>query len=749
MSINSRISTAVVLTAVALSTLSSPRSAIAQSVILPAPRLLTTMPMGGQVGTQVEVVVTGDNIDQSEALLFSHPGITAQPKRDENGVPVDNTYIVSIAADCPTGVHDARVMARLGISSARAFTVGQLPESAPTGNCTTVETAKQIAVNAICNDVLVARSINYYKFDAKAGQRLIVDCATEGIDSKIKPVLIVADADGNDLVVERRGGAIDFTPEADGTYIVKVHDLTYQGGKAYFFRLAIQEAAADTTPDRLASTEIVSSFSWPPTGLAPVAAMNEADPDDPAGKPQKVTLPIDVAGRFYPAADIDTYEFEAKAGETWWVEVASERIGAPTDAAVVVQKVTKEGDAETLSDVVELSDIASPVKRSSNGYSYDGPPYNAGSTDVLGKVEIKEDGLYRLQLRDLFGGTRNDPTNIYRLIVRKAQPDFAIVAWALHMGLRNGDRNALSKPMALRGGATIPLEVVVVRRDGFDGAIDLAMDNLPEGVTATGLQIGPGQSRGIMLVSAAFDAPRGLSMATFTGTAQIDGKAVTHDCRLASMKWPVPNAKSEIPAPRLVATIPVSVGGAEQSGLSLAAAEDKVWEVTEGETLTIPISREKRGDYSGNTVSLRTFGYGFDKTPAFDIDISKDASEAKLDLAKLKTAPGEYTIAFYGGAVQKYQDNLDAVDSAKSEIELAEAELNQLNAAAEAATDAANPEESAKAAKKKQSLEQTLADARKRLDAAERRAKPKDIVDIYVSSPIRIRVNAKAAEESK
>ena len=34
--------------------------------------------------------------------------------------------------------------------------------------------------------------------------------------------------------------------------------------------------------------------------------------------------------------------------------------------------------------------------------------------------------------------------------VRKAAPDFALTGWALHMTLRNGDRNALSKPIARR-----------------------------------------------------------------------------------------------------------------------------------------------------------------------------------------------------------------------------------------------------------------------------------------------------------
>ena len=41
----------------AVAVLVGPVALQAQSVGLPAPRLLTTMPMGGQAGTQVEVVM--------------------------------------------------------------------------------------------------------------------------------------------------------------------------------------------------------------------------------------------------------------------------------------------------------------------------------------------------------------------------------------------------------------------------------------------------------------------------------------------------------------------------------------------------------------------------------------------------------------------------------------------------------------------------------------------------------------------
>ena len=38
--------------------------AFAQSVCLPAPRLLTTMPMGGKAGTQFEITISGENLDE-------------------------------------------------------------------------------------------------------------------------------------------------------------------------------------------------------------------------------------------------------------------------------------------------------------------------------------------------------------------------------------------------------------------------------------------------------------------------------------------------------------------------------------------------------------------------------------------------------------------------------------------------------------------------------------------------------------
>ncbi|MFO1007231.1 MAG: serine protease [Planctomycetaceae bacterium] len=730
--------------------LGSQRVSHAQSVGLPAPRLLTTMPMGGTVGTQVEITITGEHLDGANELTFSDARLTATRKLDPAGAPVPNQYIVTIPADCPPGLYEAHVRTRLGMSASRIFSVGTLPEVLQKPGNTSLANAMPLAMNTLCNSVATARSSDFYTFEARQGQRVLVDVASRGIDSKMEAVLVVADAAGRDLVVERSSGAIDYRVPADGKYVVKVHELTYQGGPAFYYRLSLRELAADAIATRHPSTRKVSAFSWPPAGLPQQAALSEVEPNNDKDHVQKITLPCDISGAFAQAADVDVFEFDAKMGEVWWVEVASERLGRPTDPSIIVQQVTGTGADEKLTDVAELTDIPSPVKVSSNGYAYDGPPYDAGSPDIIGKVEIKQDGRYRLQITDLFGGTRTDPRNVYRMVIRKAAPDFAVVAWAQHMELRNGDRNALSKPIALRGGATMALEVVAVRRDGYDGPIEIAMEGLPEGVTAHGLKIDAGKTRGQMLISARQDAPGSFANVTFTGRAVIDGTPVIRQCWLASHAWPIPDSWGEIPAPRLLADVPVSVSGVDLAPITIAPASPEIREVTAAEKITIPLVQTLRSEFQGASTDLRAIGCGFESAPKLTVSLTSDKSEAVFDLAALKLPPGDYLVAFQGSAVAKYRHHPEAVAAAEEAKRQAEqmvmaldAESKKLAEVASTATPEAQAElEKSKTeiAEKQKAAAAALAAADEKLKQATAIAQPQDIVDIVTTEPIALRV---------
>jgi hypothetical protein len=484
--------------------------------------------------------------------------------------------------------------------------------------------------------------------------------------------------------------------------------------------------------------------------------VDEVEPNNKAAQAQRIQLPCAIRGAFASAGDVDTYEFEGRKGDVWWVEAVSARLGLPTDPFVLVQKVVKGPAGEVLTDVGEFNDIPSPVKLSSAGYAYDGVPYDVGSPDALGKLECKEDGVYRLQIRDLFGGTRSDAGNVYQLVVRKAEPDFSLVSWAMHMELRNGDRANLSKPVALRGGATMAFDVVALRRDGFDGEIQIEMENLPPGVKAAGLRIPPGKSQGTLLLTAAEDAPRGFSVAKVFGRAQINGAAVRRNCPSASMAWPVKDHSAEVPAPRLFADMPVSVGGAEQTPLTILPRQEQAFEAVAGQKLTIPLKLQWRGEFSAGPVKLKPLGADFAGVAAFDVASKAAQSEVVLDLAALKLTPGDYTFALHGGVVSKYSYNPGAVkvvEAEQQEIDkkaaLAAAELQKLTLAAKEAP----PEKVAEtqaltkvAGEKMKAMEAAKADVLKRMKSVSDVAAPKEIVDIVVSEPIRVRVKAAEAK---
>ncbi len=640
-------------------------TANAQSVCLPLPRLLTISPMGGMQGTSFDVTIKGENLDEVDQLQFESPNVQAAPKTDDTGKALPNQFTIKIAGDCPIGLVDARVSSRLGISSARVFSVGALPEVSRTSPNTTLATAMKLSLRSVCNAFVSPKSVDYYSFDAHQGQRFVIHCASRGIDSKLDPVVFIADETGRELVGERQGNAIVFQAKREGTYVVKINDLTYRGGPEYFYRLSLDEASADSELLEFPTTRSVSAFSWPPNNLPPTSSLRE----DETATSQVIALPCDISGRFFPEADVDTYEFNCEQGETWWVEVASERLGRPCDPSIVVQLKQGAGAETKWNDVVELNDISSPMKPSSNGYAYDGPPFDGGSPDILGRFEAKQAGTYRILLTDLFGGTRRDPHNRYRLIVRKAAPDFALAAWGLHMELRNGDRNALSKPLALRAGSTVALEVVAVRRDGYEGEIKLSTEGLPQGVTATGLSIPPGKTRGIVLLTAAVTAPQNSSRASLKGIAVIDGNEVMHQAHIAEMAWPVPDSWNEIPSPRLVSSLPVSVTVSETAPLTMAPVETKVWEAKVGDKVRVPMTLTKRSEFSGSVVQLKTMGNGFEQKPMFDVPLSGPTFEVELDLGTLKSQPGEYAIAFYGSAVVKYRTNPLLVDKSKQDAQ--------------------------------------------------------------------------------
>ena len=210
------------------------------------------------------------------------------------------------------------------------------------------------------------------------------------------------------------------------------------------------------------------------------------------------------------------------------------------------------------------------------------------------------------------------------------------------------------------------------------------------------------------------------------------------------MAWPVKDAKGEIPAPRLMADVPVSVTDSEQAPLSIELAEDKVYEAKAGEVLKIPLKLTWRNEFNGTSIKVKAYGDGFTGLKEFDIPLKAATHEAVLDLAALKVAPGDYTIAFQSLGICKYRYNPAAVPLAEAEQKKAE-QLLAL-AAEEAKKLAATDAEAAKkAAEKQKQAEAAMTAASSRMKAISTAAAPTDTVEILISQPVRLSVKPAAA----
>jgi len=215
---------------------------------LPVPRLLSMFPNGARQGTGVEVVYKGENMDEPAGLYFSHRGITAEPAPEQ--ADKRPRFKVSVAADVPVGIYDMRVVSKYGISNPRAFVVGDQEESLEKEPNNEQSKANRVPLNSVVCGVAMPEDVDWFVFNAKQGQRVLIECWAWRIDARLDGFLWLFDANGKQLAAsqdensrnEKTDPLIDFDVPADGEYFVKFSDFLYNGGEQHFYRLRIGTA---------------------------------------------------------------------------------------------------------------------------------------------------------------------------------------------------------------------------------------------------------------------------------------------------------------------------------------------------------------------------------------------------------------------------------------------------------------------------------------------------------------------------
>ncbi len=630
--------------------------------------------------------MSGQDLEGANELRFSQMGITATNKGT-------NLFQVTIARTVPPGIYDALVVGKYGASNPRAFAVGVLAEVAKTKSSS--DSPQTVALESTINGRTEANTIDFFSFQAKKGQRVLVGCQAREIDSKLEPVLELLDSVSREVSRSRAGGLLDYTASADGEFTVRLHDLTYRGGPEFFYRLSIGtfphvdyvlpitdgtktkfsifgrnlpggKIADDIAQPALERIEVELATDDPglskllvtmpaqagldlfeyrvrnERGLSDAVLIRfptsdgraEQDPNNSPTTANKINVPGEVAGRFYPHADRDWFSFEAKKGDVYWIEVISQRLGLPTDPLVIVQRAGTNG----ATDVLELNDSPANIG---------GTEFNTTHRDPSGRWEVKEDGTYLVQVRDLFTQPQPNPALVYQLVIRKPSPDFRIVTSPLAPLPKKDAKDVPVTTTALRRGETLPLKVLALRRDGFDGAIELTVENLPKGISAAPGRIESGKNTGLILLHASGKAAGSVEFVQVRGTASVGGTNLTREARPTSLTWAVPDATTEPAFSRVGANCVVSVME-ETFPLRLSAAENKTWEAVAGSKIKIPLKVERDGEFTAGW-KLKPVGVaGLEPMKEFDFDPKSTNAVCEIDLGQQKLAPGTYTFALQG-----------------------------------------------------------------------------------------------------
>jgi len=730
-----------------VSLLASSTSLIAQ---LPATRLDGVFPAGAAPGATLEVTIAGDDLDDVDRLLFSHEGITFARKMadvtpfDEGPQPVENMFVVTVAANVPPGNYDVRCQGKYGLSNRRTFVVNGAPEFTeiePNGGndlpaWAEVESVRTNAAQEVTLPVTIngqsigGPDVDWYRFTGVAGQRILLDGHCKRIDSHMDlAVTLLTESGaiiGESRYADARESLVDVTLPANGQYFVKVHDTLFASGPGYVYRFTIgplpyldfvfppaglpgsndeytlygrnlpggqpSPFQMDGRPldqlrtrigvpadiiGKLTSSALIgpqqagmdgvefrvthNGFNSNPVLITPATAptvLEDANNDSPAA-PQKLTLPCEVAGSFYPQRDVDWFSFDAKKDDVWAFDVYADRLGQSVDPALLIQRISTDDKGELkIVDIIFIEDVPERNFNNRSGRH----EFDERTSDPSYIFKAPEDGTYRILLKDGVSAVKTDPRLIYRLAIRKPQPDFRVVA------IPDGSTDG----MMLRKGGRDMIHVVAYRQDEFAGEITVSATGLPAGVTTEDIIIGPGNYYGTLILTAADAAPAGIATLQITAKATINGAEVTRPARygeaLKSFQFAQPNSIIASVPSRLVERLQICVSEAEPAPQSLTIGDGKALETSRGGVIKIPWALKKLEGTAGNLI-----GFPVDFPPNTNAQPVNIGGSEKGDFElrfQANTVPGTYSfyLAGFNQGLQ-YKRNPELAEKAKARQE--------------------------------------------------------------------------------
>jgi hypothetical protein len=610
------------------------------------PELRSLSQTGAQSGSSIELTAVGDRLDEADRMHFSHPGIKATVKPGEPSTAYGN-FVVLVDKDVPPGRYDAHVIGKHGVSNPRSFLVSDLPNVRPASISQNAKAPTPAAINSIVHGLSTASAIDYYLVQLSSQSMLHIEIIAQRIDSRMIGHIKLLSPQGR--VLASSHGADEVDPKivvkdlVPGDYIIALNDFLYRGGDDFQYQVAIRdnETAINLGLDRNRAPE---SFTARHDGL-------QTDTDRTASTPQKIELPYEDSWAFAVGHDANVFEFNAAQGDQYSIEVISQRLGEPTDARFVVQRMETDAAGTT-----SFHDIL----RSDDSFAINDGVINLTTKDPTALFVAPVAATYRVTIQDVDVGDSMSARQRFVLRIAKPEPSFDLACYRLYP---HNDLNQ-SRPHGskLARGGMETIRVMAARRDGWTGPIKISVEGLPGGVTCESTMIAANQNYTQLTLVAADDGPGGIASIRVMGHSE--------DNSIARQAIPMTHAVSkggnrEFNRIRVAdeAVIWVSEKDIAPVTLRLAAQGTDpagVAQVKKGETLNVAVTVTRR-DGGQQPITLRPKDLPPGVT-APEITIAGDKADGTLVLTVTPdAAPGNYSFWSQGETNITPGPNLPAI----------------------------------------------------------------------------------------
>lgn len=646
---------------------------------LPHIRLDRVFPLGGSAGSEVLLEIAGKDLDDVKSLHFDHPGLKAEFIKP-------NQFRVTIAADTPIGTHEVRAVGTYGISGSRLIAVSRgLTEVREAEPNNTPDKAQAVPMNAAVSGTSDGNGDDFFRFPARKGERVTIDCQAFRLDSTLRATLELSAADGKGLsqskpYYDRTDPLLDFTAPADGDYVLRIHDATFSGGLPYRLVISTRPQIENVFPAAVvpgepaeltvlgrnlpggkttsewevqgsALEQLVVPFSAPrePGQLQRFAFLNHIPSPGLTARglqfvPPSLEDALTPATLLYATAPV-TREREpndnAESAQALTLPtVVSGRLDNPGDAdwytftAKAAEAVSVELFCERLGSPGDPFILVMDAKGAELATFDDhGINFNAlaqFNRDPVGTFRAPTAGTYRVLVQDRYqkGGAR------FQYVLRLTAPQPDLFPVTIHE--TNPDPSC---PVVRQGGAAF-YEVCLNRWDGFNGPVAITADALPVRVSCPPVHVSPQSQFATVVFTAAPDAPE------WSGPVRLKartGDGLEREVRAAQRRWAIANintsrecreiclaVRSRAPYAVKLPAAPVTV--AAGAAVETKATVERLW-------------AEFKGKVQLNGLNLPP-GFGFAAT-----DVPADRTEVPIKVTVAgNVPPGTYSVVLRGDA---------------------------------------------------------------------------------------------------